>query len=63
MAALNDEMEAEGLAGDLEERTREDRRRRTEVASCGRPYLLVGTCGRYSHAFICQGKPVRKGPV
>jgi hypothetical protein len=63
MMALSDEMEAEGCAGDVDERIHELRRRCNEVAGGGRPCPLAGACDRYRRAIARGGKPIHKGPV
>jgi hypothetical protein len=63
MAALTDEMEAEGFAGDVDERIREFRRRCTEVSGGGRPCPIADTCDRYARGIARGGKPIHKGPV
>jgi hypothetical protein len=63
MVALTDEMEAEGFAGNVDERTQESRRRCTEVAGGDRPCPLAGACDRYRRAIARGGNPIHKGPV
>jgi hypothetical protein len=63
MMALSDEMEAEGCAGDVDERIHELRRRCAGVAGGGRPCPLASACDRYRRAIARGGNPIHKGPV